>query len=147
MHSAAGHESVRVMNVLVMCQRTVVLCVITTMCAALIGCTTLARTSKSLPELAAFLNQNGIPGSFELRPHDKETKGLVAEGIFTDAVNGKIKSTWCSFYLFSSEEAAKTYATGEQKLSSNGCFCIWVSGVSWQNKNVPYVFSQFKPYQ
>ena len=123
------------------------------------GCNPL-RVSKTLPDLAAHLKENGIAGSFSLNNPEstmelagktiriEPEEGQLAEGTYTDAVGGTIQSTFCVIKLFDNESHAKAFATRNPKaLRINGCFVINFNNDQGMNKTLDQAFRQFNPYK
>ncbi len=100
-------------------------------------------------DLSDFLNTNGHRGSFSLLdPAPLETPGLVEYAMHADVVDGKIQSFCCFLHRFDSEENAKAFAAKfKDDYFVNGPFVLALMPAHRGGSQLPYAFSQFRPYR
>ena len=111
------------------------------------------KVSKTLADLASFLNENGIRGRMEIQdPVFKigdlvinPEKGQLERAIYTDSIGGKIQNTFIMIKLFDTEANANKATLYPEYLT--GCFVITASNDSPSGKQFSKISKLFKPYK
>ena len=122
------------------------------------------KVSKTLADLASFLNENGIRGRMEIQdPVFKigdlvinPEKGQLERATYHDAINKKIQNTFLMITLYDTEanakEASKDRIAGNKEVLKpeyyqTGCFVIYAQNYYESGEQFRQISKLFKPYK